>query len=665
LPSPNESDFSLPDMPDGGPPTASSAHWLGVDALFRDELARLAAGARVSLGIAVLASGLATLVGVAVGIAAASARRDAGWLDGLLMRVVDVLLAFPFLLLVTAIGVLVGRTDVPTMILVLGLTGFPGLARIVRARALVVLEADYIAAARALGASRLFVARKHVLPNVMATAIALFTSLVGSMILAESVLGYLTVGLPPPDASWGRMLHEAESLIVQRPLLVAAPATCILLASLGFHRLGEALAELAGAARRSVLSRFPFPLDIAVVGAGLGLLLALPRAELAEPLREVVSGGPQRGGVLRLATAYSIHSLDPALAADEGATITARMIFGRLVDLDEQGRFVPGLSTGLAWSEDGRTLRITLRKDVIFQDGTVLTADAAKRSIERALAPDVPSPGAHNYAGIVGFSAYRDGKASSLEGVLSDGDHVLVIKLEEPNGVLPSLLSLPFVAPVCPSTPPVARTRDLDLCGAGPFKVRRFDPEQGVLLTRNPHYYEPDLPYLDGIEQLFNIRPQAQRHRFEQGQLDFVRELSSSDAALFRADPRYRERMHLVENMRTSAIFMNTERPPFDNAALRRAVSFAVDPSVLARLRPDVLENDRVVPAGVPGRPEGVRGRVHDPARALAAMAEAGYPYDPETKRGGYPEEIEYVTVPDSFEQAAAEIYQQQLARIG
>ncbi len=666
LPAPNESDFSLPDMPDGGPPTASAAHWLGVDSLFRDELSRLVAGARVSLGIAALASAIATAVGVAVGIAAASARRDASWLDGILMRVIDVLLAFPFLLLVTAIGVLVGRTDIPTMILVLGLTGFPGLARIVRARALVVLELDFVAAAHALGSSRLRVAWRHVLPNVMPIAIALFTSLVGSMILAEAVLGYLTVGLAPPDASWGRMLHEAEGLIVQRPLLVASPAACILLASLGFHRLGEGLAQLGAGAPKTTIRRLPFPLDIALVGAGLALLLALPQAELRAPFEPEPEGAPRRGGVLRLATAYSIHSIDPALAADEGATIATRLIFGRLVDLDDRGQFVPGLSTALAWDDEGRTLRVTLRDGVELQDGSRFTAAIAKRSIERALAHDVPSPGAHNYAGVVGFRAYREGAAPSLAGVTAEGDLTLVIRLEEPNGVLPSLLALPFVAPVCPSTPmSVQATRDLELCGAGPFQLQSFDPEQGLVLKRNPRYFEHDLPYLDGIQLLFNVRAQAQRHRFEKGELDFVRELTSSDAALFRADERYRRQMHLVENMRTSAIYMNTEKPPFDNRALRRAVSFAIDPSVLTRLRPDVVESDRIVPRGVPGRPDGVRGRVHDPARALAAMAEAGFPYDPVTKRGGYPEEIDYITVPDSFEQAAAEIYQQQLARVG
>jgi len=667
LPPPNESDFSLPDMPDGGPATASMKHWLGTDALFRDELARLVAGARVSLGIAVLASAVATAVGVAVGVGAAAARKEASIFDQIAMRIVDVLLAFPFLLLVTAVGVLVGRTDVPTMILVLGLTGFPGLARIVRAKALVVLELDFVAASRALGASRLRIAYRHVLPNVMPTAIALCTSLVGSMILAEAVLGYLTVGLPPPDASWGRMLHESEGLIVLRPLLIAAPAACILLATLGFHRLGEALTQLGSAQAKPISRRIPFPLDIALVAAGLSLLLALPRAELvAPPPGFAEPPPPARGGTLRLATAYSIHTLDPALAADEGASVVARLVFGRLVDLDEHGRFVPGLTTEMAWSDAGRTLRLSLRPGVRFQDGSPLNAAALKRTFERSLGPGVASPGAHNYADIVGYEAYRNGKATELAGVTTEGQLTLVVRLNQPNGVLPSLLSLAFVAPVCPSTPmDTQATQDTELCGAGPFRVARFDPERGLELVRSELYFEPELPYLDGIQMLFNIRPQAQRYRFERGELDLVRELLSSDAALFRADPRYRAHMNLVENMRVSAIFMNTEKPPFDNVALRRAVSFAVDPSVLTRLRPDVVALDRVVPAGVPGRPDDVRGRHHDLGLALEAMAEAGFAFDPISKRGGYPHEIDYVTVPDSFEQVAAEIYQQQLARVG
>lgn len=666
LPDPNLSDFTIPPSAvDGGPPGPSGAHPLGVDPLYRDELARLAAGGRISLLIAVAATTLATLVGLVVGVGAATAKRlGAGWADGALMRFTDIMLAFPFLLLVTLVGVLAQRTDVTTIVIVLGLTGWTGLARVVRARAATVLEQDFVLGARAMGASALRIGVRHVLPNVAPTALAFAAALAGSMILAEAVLSYLTVGLSPPDASWGRMLHEAESFVVTRPSLVALPGVCVVLALLGFHRLGEALQP--SREEQGPIARIPFALDVALVTAAFVGLLALPRTTLAPPGRSVALAGPVSGGTLRLATMYSARTLDPAVASDEMGIALGRMMFGKLIDLDERGQFVPGLSERMEWADGGLTLRLQLRAGVRFQDGAELTAVDVKRSIERALSPRVPSPAASHFASIAGLEAYRAQKADHISGVEALGDHTVVFRLTEPDSSLPSLLSTSFVAPVCPSTPfEVARTTEATLCGAGPFRIASFESEQGAKLVKHAEFYLPDRPHLDAVEVMFRVRPQVQRYRFERGELDLVRELSSTDAGLFLADSRYEELVHVVKNMRVSAIFMNTERAPFENVSLRRAVSFAIDPSVLARLRPDLAQLTTVIPEGVPGRPKASAGRTHDLKRALAAMEAAGYPYNPETGEGGYPDVIEYVTIPDSLEQAAAEIYQQQLARVG
>jgi ABC-type transport system substrate-binding protein len=161
------------------------------------------------------------------------------------------------------------------------------------------------------------------------------------------------------------------------------------------------------------------------------------------------------------------------------------------------------------------------------------------------------------------------------------------------------------------------------------------------------------------------VRPLTQRYKFEDGELDFIGELAPTDAAVYGSDARWSAHARWVVKQTTNAIYLNTELPPFHDRAMRRAVSFAVDPSVLQKVRADVLPIDRIVPAGIPGPDRSATMRRHDPAAALAEMVRAGYPFDPATGRGGYPHEIEYLTVPDSFEQAAAEIYQQQLARVG
>jgi ABC-type transport system substrate-binding protein/ABC-type dipeptide/oligopeptide/nickel transport system permease subunit len=664
---PNASDFAADRAADGGPPGTTPAHPLGTDALFRDVLSRLAAGGRVSLLVAGASALVATVLGVSIGVlSAVFARRGARWADGLLMRLVDVLLAFPFLLFVTTLGVLVGRTDVGALILVLGLTGWTSTARIVRARALAVMSQDYVLAARALGATHLDVARSHVLPNVATTAIVLGTSLVGSMILAEAVLGYLAVGLPPPQATWGRMLHEAESLIALRPSLIAAPGVCVALSMIGFHRLGEALRR-ATASSGDAERPWWIPLDVVLASGALLLLVALPAKELAAPPpAPPADAAPEQGGTLKLATFFAPRTLDPATAPDEMSIGIGRLVFERLLSFDESGNYAPALGTSFSWSEDKKTLSLVLRRGVKFQDGAPLTAADVKRSIERALHPAAASPGAGHFESLVGYAQYRAGEATAIEGIGTEGDDIVTFTLTEPNGTLPAVLSLSFAAPVCPSTPmSVQATTEAELCGAGPFRIASFEAERGVRLVRNTGYYEPGLPYLDAVEVEFNVRPQAQRYRFERGELHLLRELSGADALLVRGDRRWAPYGRFIGSLRVNAIFLNTEHPPFDSAALRRAVSLAVDPAVLSKVRADVEPLSQLVPGAVPGRRPTTRERRHDLGLALSAMREAGYAFDPATGRGGLPDPVEYVTVPDTFEQAAAEVYQQQLARVG
>lgn len=389
---PNLSDFTLARPGDGGPPLPSFAHPLGTDQLHRDVLSRLAAGGRISLFVGVVASTLATIVGSLVGVASATAKRaGAKRLDAVLMRVVDVLLALPFLLLVTAIGVFAGRTTVSHVVWTLGLTSAVAVARIVRARADLVLTRDFVEASRLLGSSYIRIAVVHVIPNVAGTAIALGTSLSGAMILAEAVLSYLSVGIEPPFASWGRMLHESESLLGTRPLLVVAPACVTFLASSGFFRLGEALrVGLAGRDERgSALGRWPIDLLLGALSALL--VVALPRPTISAPLPAEASA-PTRGGELHLATYANVATLDSALAYDEVGTAIGRHVFGRLLGWDEHGRIVPDLALDYRFSDDQKTLTMLLRRGLVFHDGAPLLAADVKRSIERALGPKSACP---------------------------------------------------------------------------------------------------------------------------------------------------------------------------------------------------------------------------------------------------------------------------------
>jgi ABC-type dipeptide/oligopeptide/nickel transport system permease subunit len=238
---PMESDFLRGVGPGPMPVGPNAAFPLGADRLFRDIFARLAVAARLSLLIAACATLIATGIGGAIGVIAGYCHGSR--LDGALMRLVDVLLAFPFLLLVMAIGAALDRTSAWTILVTLGTTGWLGIARVLRAKTMTIAGLEYVAASRALGQSAARVILKHVLPNVAGPLVVSATVQVAQMIVADSVLSYLGVGIAPPTPTWGRMLFEGQDYYRVAPWMVAAPGLAILAAVWGFNMLGEGLRD--------------------------------------------------------------------------------------------------------------------------------------------------------------------------------------------------------------------------------------------------------------------------------------------------------------------------------------------------------------------------------------------------------------------------------------
>jgi ABC-type dipeptide/oligopeptide/nickel transport system permease subunit len=206
----------------------------------------------MSLLIGVAATALSSLIGAAVGIVSGWYEGTAGVrllpgisvnADAVLMRLVDVGLSFPFLLLVMAIGAALDRTTIWSILVTLGVTGWLGTARVLRAKTMQVRNLDFVLASRALGQSTLRILLRHVLPNVAGPLIVIATASVAQMMIAESVLSYLGVGISPPTATWGHMLFEGQDYYLAAPWLVASPAIAILLAVLGFNLLGEGLRD--------------------------------------------------------------------------------------------------------------------------------------------------------------------------------------------------------------------------------------------------------------------------------------------------------------------------------------------------------------------------------------------------------------------------------------
>lgn len=217
----------------------SAAHWLGTDEFGRDVLARVALGAVISGGIATAVVALATLVGTAAGMAAGYFR---GWTDRIVMAVAEALLAFPGILLALALVAVLGVSRWG-IVGALTLAYVPIVVRVVRGSTLSVRELDYIAAARIAGAGHRHILRQHVLPNMVAPILVLMTSLFGWVILSESALSFLGVGVSPPTPTWGNMLSAARPHLASASHLAIAPGLCITLALIAINLLGDALRD--------------------------------------------------------------------------------------------------------------------------------------------------------------------------------------------------------------------------------------------------------------------------------------------------------------------------------------------------------------------------------------------------------------------------------------
>ncbi len=219
---------------------SSSKHLLGTDELGRDEFSRLIWGARASIQAGFFATVLAMVVAVPIGMVAGYYR---GWVDTVIARITDVLLAFPFIILAVGLAAILGPS-LKNATIALGVAAMPGVIRIARGETFALREEDYVPAAVANGANDFTIIFRHILPNMTSTLLVQATLIIPGAIIGEAVLSFLGLGVQPPTPSWGVMLQDAQSYLSQAPRLAVYPGLAIVVASLAFNVLGDGLRDI-------------------------------------------------------------------------------------------------------------------------------------------------------------------------------------------------------------------------------------------------------------------------------------------------------------------------------------------------------------------------------------------------------------------------------------
>jgi ABC-type transport system substrate-binding protein len=375
---------------------------------------------------------------------------------------------------------------------------------------------------------------------------------------------------------------------------------------------------------------------------------------------------PVRGGIFRYAFDSDIRSLDPHVAYDELSGAVVHMLFDTLVDYAPgTTELTPSLAERWEISPDGLQYTFHLREGVRFHNGRAMTAEDVRLSFERMLDPQrVPCPGTSFYHLIDGFEDFQEHRAAHLRGLEVLDARTVRFRLTQPDQTFLNALALPFAAPI-PVEVADALGRDRfgqQPSGTGPFELERWETGSRVVLRRNSHYWQAGRPYLDGIVVETGIARYLQFMRFQRGDLDHVHtaSLSTADYMWVHEQPAWRPYVIDRPDISMYALSMNTEKPPWNNVHLRRAVAFAIDREAMARSRNyRIRPLGGIYPPGMPGYDEHLPGAHHyDLARARQEMALAGY-------ANGLPGEHELWVTEGEAGAAYGQLIQADLARIG
>lgn len=335
--------------------------------------------------------------------------------------------------------------------------------------------------------------------------------------------------------------------------------------------------------------------------------------------------GSQRGGVLRLAAADDVPTLDPALSYDSRSWTYQLHLFETLVTYDDESRIVPLLAERWTVSDDLRHYRFELHPGVVFSDGTPVTAADAAGSITRVIDPKTRSQGAEYYRGIRGAAAYADGTAPDVAGMQTPDATTLTIELDEPDPLFLDKMALLFA-----SVLPIEYARRLGddftdrPIGSGPFVLREWRRGERLVLARNPRYRRTDRPFLDGIVEEPGVSSELGWLKFLSDETDLSGIPTADFPSVIRNPDPIGTLVHGA-TLVTNYIGLNCQMPPLDDRRVRQALNYAVDKSdIVELLNHRAVPAKGIVPPDMPGYTAEVAGYPYDPAKARALLQEAG-----------------------------------------
>jgi ABC-type transport system substrate-binding protein len=377
-------------------------------------------------------------------------------------------------------------------------------------------------------------------------------------------------------------------------------------------------------------------------------------------------------GTLRYAISTEPTTLDPAMVSDGPTIDLLQNVYEGLVGWDDKNQVVPKLAAAMPdVSSDGTVYTFTLRGDATFTNGRKVTAEDVKHSLTRALDPKLSSPVAATYLNdIEGAQAVMDGKTGELAGVKAIDPRTVQITLSAPRAYFLGKLTYPTGYVVAreevargPSAPGGAKTIDeTNTVGTGPFRLRSYTRQDRVVLEANADYWGGK-PRLQVIERPIVLNAQQRHTLYEQGQLDLLIDMPTSDYERDREDPNLKDHIKFFNRAQVFYLGMNqTHYKPFKDKRVRQAFAHAIDKdAVVAGVMQDVSPRaEGIVPIGVPGYDPNFKGIPYDPARGKALLAEAGYP----DGNGLPPLQLSFRESTPNLRKGA-EILQEQLKQVG